>query len=103
MRIKIFDNVFEFPKKKLYHCSLLGCGESTSHSEINSDPRKRWIIEQYIGDETEHEIVNLCPTHIRILFGMQETDYAAIELGEQLASNKIGVGEWKNAISSLRG
>jgi hypothetical protein len=103
MHIKLFGKVFEFPKKKLYFCSVQGCRAQTSNHANTGDVRKRWMLGQQIGDETENEIVNICPEHVKIFFGLREEDYVALETGEKLATGKIGVGEWKNAISSIRG
>ncbi len=99
--MKLFSSLFEFPKKQHIMCSLVGCFE-TYNGKVSDDPRKRWIINQRIGDDEEWEIVNLCPKHVREIFGLQEKDFQALEMGEGLASGKLGVGEWKNGINSLR-
>jgi len=101
MLTKIFGTVFEFPKKQLFNCSVQGCMKTTN-GQPQANFRNRWMLGVTIGDEEESEVVNLCPDHVREFFGLTETDYKAMELGEGIASNKLSVKEWKNAISGLR-
>jgi hypothetical protein len=101
MLIKLFSKIFELPKRRLYNCSVMGCDQTTD-GRFQEDSHKRWMLGAKIGEGVEEEIVNICPLHIKQFCGLTEQDYKAIELGENLATGKMEVGEWKNAISSIR-
>lgn len=101
MLVRLFNSIFDIPKRKLYNCSVIGCMASTTDGN-DPDPRKRWMLGREIGDEEEKEIVNLCPAHVKEFFGLNETDYKALELGEGVASNKITTQEWQRGVSALR-
>jgi hypothetical protein len=71
-------------------CSNKHCRDWTPEAmAMNPDPRKRWMVNQFIGDEQEHAIVTLCPRCVKDFFCLTEKSYKDIERGEKLASSAM--------------
>ena len=69
----------------LIKCSNASCGAITSHP-FDEDIRKRWIVNQMIGDDIENAHVNLCPSCVRMFFNLTEEDYKQYEEVEKSIS-----------------
>ena len=80
---------------EVVYCTNSECREWISKEGTNHpNVRKRWMVDVFIGDDTEGTRVTLCPSCIKQFFHMTEKHYLDIERGERLVKGEVDVSEF---------
>jgi hypothetical protein len=73
-------------------CGVAGCWRVKFTSNVPRDPRLRWMFDTPITlDDGEEIRINICPPHVKEIFGLKETDYIGLEETEKDVRELKGV------------